>query len=69
MSDDEYSSGPPTPDRKPTSKLERPSVPSRTDQEDIVTMTRCPICQGCGMVVPEIAVLAEGILAEMQEEQ
>lgn len=58
------SSGTYGPKSKPTGK-----IPRVDPSKDAVTKVKCPICLGCGMVTPEVAVLAETALAMRKDDQ
>jgi hypothetical protein len=37
-------------------------------EDDVVTLTRCPLCAGQGMVLPEIAVTLDKLITQAKEE-
>jgi hypothetical protein len=49
----------------PTRPLPRATAEERANE---VTKVKCPMCAGCGMVPPEVAMTAEHALAMMKEQ-
>ncbi len=54
--------------RDPYGPKRRPTDKVRRSEPDAITKVKCPVCLGCGMVPPEVAVLAETALAMRKDE-
>ena len=48
--------------------IEEAKALARSAEDDIVTLARCPLCAGCGMVPPDVAAMFDALCEQAKEQ-